>query len=268
MLFTKIIRIAIFIAARRSIGGRNRRLDDLQSFITLEEFMLAQQDEDQRQNTINRSLSPRVTPLISDHVHVQYRNLNDNDAMYNEQARLLGDASSRKDMSIYGRTTDEAANNNITYTHSRNANTHAHTPRQFSGDGFVTSRFENKGKDCANDKSYNKCVTVDAQKRLWNASGSTEKRQAHELTNTQQAKHGDSIHWRSVMTPDKQDSPSYNRYYEHDTYTQSSNYDSYKAHDYLANDYLSSREVDTIIEDFKTMPKRLVRNEGNFNEIW
>nr|XP_012216845.1 PREDICTED: uncharacterized protein LOC105668809 isoform X1 [Linepithema humile] len=249
-------------ATDRPIGSRSRRLDDLQGFITLEEFMLAQQDEDQRQNMINRSLSSRVTPLTSDHVHVQHRNLNDNDTIYNEQVRLLGDASSRKDMGIYGRTTDEASNNNAMYTHSRNANTHAHVPRQFSGDGLVTSRFESKGKDCVNDKSYNKCVTVGAQKKLWDASGSAEKRQAHELTNTQQAKHGDSIHWRNVTSLDKQDSPSYSRYYEHDACVQSSNYDSYKTHDYLTNDYLTSREVDTLIEEFKTMPKRLVRNEG------
>lgn len=222
--------------------------------------MLAQQDEDQRQNTINRSISPRVTPLIGDHVHVQHRNLNDNDVMYNEQARLLGDASSRKDTGIYGRTADEAPNNNTIFTYSRNANAHAHTPRQFSGDGFVTSRFESKGKD------WNKCATAGAQKRLWDASGSVEKRQVHELANTHQAKHDDSIHWRSVTSSDRQDSPSYSRYYEHDTCVQS-NYDSYKTHDYLANDYLGSREVDTLIEDFKTMPKRLVRNEGNFNEI-
>ena len=40
--------------------------------------MLAHQNEDRCGATSNRSASPRITPLTSDHVHVQHRNLEDN----------------------------------------------------------------------------------------------------------------------------------------------------------------------------------------------
>ncbi|XP_051174533.1 probable serine/threonine-protein kinase DDB_G0282963 [Leptopilina boulardi] len=48
---------------------RSRRNDELQGFITLEEFMLSRQDEDHQRGTP----SPRFTPLTSDHVHIQHR---------------------------------------------------------------------------------------------------------------------------------------------------------------------------------------------------
>lgn len=55
---------------------RSKRSDDLQGFITLEQFMLSQQ-EDQKQNTMQRSISPRITSVTNDHVHTHHRNISD-----------------------------------------------------------------------------------------------------------------------------------------------------------------------------------------------
>ncbi|XP_072755267.1 uncharacterized protein Cnk [Anoplolepis gracilipes] len=243
-------------ATDRSVDSRNRRPDDLQSFITLEEFMLSQQNEDQqRSSTINRSLSPRVTPLTGDHVHVEHRNLNNN-AAYGEQSRQLNDMFLNNDIGcIYGKTSDEISrSSSTTYAHSRNA--HEHTVRQFSGDCLVTARSENKG-DCVSDKSCSKYAL--GQKKIWDPSSSTQKRRMQELANVQQARHiGDSNHRRSPMNSpvNKHDSPSYSRDYEHNTHVQSSNHESYQTHDCLP-----PRSIGTLIEDFKTVPKRLIRND-------
>lgn len=238
-------------ATDRSVDSRNRRPDDLQSFITLEEFMLSQQNEDQqRSSTINRSLSPHATPLTGDHVHVEHRNLNNN-AAYGEQIRQLNDTFLNNDC-IYGKTNDEISKgSSAMYAHSRNMNAHEHTVRQFSGDSLVMARSESKG-DC--DKSCSSKYTV-GQKRIRDPAGSAQKRRMQELAN-QQARYGDSNHWRSSMSSpiNKHHSPSYSRDYEHNTH--SSNHKSYQTHDCFP-----SRNIETMIEDFKTVPKRLIRND-------
>lgn len=220
--------------------------------------MLSQQNEDQqRSSTINRSLSPRATPLAGDHVHVEHRNLNNN-AAYGEQMRQLSDTFLNNDC-IYGKTNDEISRNSAMYAHSRNTNAHEHTVRQFSGDCLVIARSESKG-DCVSDKSCNSKYTAVGQKRMWD---SAQKRRTQELANVQQARHSDSNHWRSPMSSpvNKHDSPSYSRDYEHNTHVQSSNHESYQTHDCLP-----SRNIDTLIEDFKTVPKRLIRNDGNLTD--
>ncbi|KAJ8673001.1 hypothetical protein QAD02_004262 [Eretmocerus hayati] len=56
----------------RSRSSRNnQRPEELQGFITLEEFMLARQEEECRNN------NTRFTPLNNDHVHIQHRNIAD-----------------------------------------------------------------------------------------------------------------------------------------------------------------------------------------------
>ncbi|XP_029662241.1 uncharacterized protein LOC115234954 [Formica exsecta] len=243
-------------ATDRSVDSRNRRPDDSQSF-NMEEFMLSQQNEDQqRSNTINRSLSPRATPLTGDHVHVDHRNLNNN-AAYGEQIRQLNETFLNNDIGfIYGKTNDEISRSSSTmYAHSRNA--HEHTMRQFSGDCLVTARSENKG-DCISDKSCSKYTAV-GQKRIWDPSGSAQKRRTQELANVQQARYaGDSNHWRSPMSSpvNKHNSPGYSRDYEHNTHIQSSNHENYQTHDCLP-----SRNIGALIEDLKTVPKRLIRND-------
>ncbi|XP_058790907.1 uncharacterized protein LOC131664065 isoform X2 [Phymastichus coffea] len=57
-------------------GNRHQRPDELQGFITLEEFMLSRQEEEcQRTANNNANNSTRFTPLHNDHVHFQHRNI-------------------------------------------------------------------------------------------------------------------------------------------------------------------------------------------------
>ncbi|XP_015591697.1 uncharacterized protein LOC107266083 isoform X2 [Cephus cinctus] len=86
----------------RSHSSRSRRPDDLQGFITLEEFMLSHQEEDRRQGLGSRSVSPYVTPLSSDHVHVQHRNFDDSVAVYGHDIHY--DDISPNNGVIYGQT--------------------------------------------------------------------------------------------------------------------------------------------------------------------
>ncbi|OXU26706.1 hypothetical protein TSAR_000117 [Trichomalopsis sarcophagae] len=62
----------------RSRSSRNQRPEELQGFITLEEFMLSRQEEE-CQRTANNSTNntARFTPLNNDHVHFQHRNIAD-----------------------------------------------------------------------------------------------------------------------------------------------------------------------------------------------
>jgi len=216
--------------------------------------MLSQQDEDQRQSTMNRSVSPRTTPLISDHVHVQHRNFNDN-AVYSEQNRQLNDIALNNDLgNIYGRTKDEILNNSVVYAHLRNTNAHVQATRQLSADNFIAIRSEG---NCINDKFCNKCTVV-GQKRMWDTSSTVQKRRMQELA-IQQTKHGDSIHWRSVTNPNKQDS-GHSRGYEHNMHAQYSNHESHKTHDY------PSRDIGTLIDNCKRI-KCHNRNNSNLNKI-
>ncbi|XP_011154406.1 uncharacterized protein LOC105192169 isoform X2 [Harpegnathos saltator] len=238
-------------ATDRSASGRGRRTDDLQGFVTLEAFMLSQQEDDHRQNNVNRSVSPRMTPLTNDHVHIQHRNFNDNAACSCEQVRQLSDASSNDDIgATYGRVNDES-NSNV-YGHSRHVN--MYLSRQFASG---TNRIDGKG-DCSNDRSCGMCKTTIAHgKKTWD-SGCVQKRRAQEqLTNSQQAKNGDATYWRNATNPSRQDFQSHSRGYEHNNHPQSSNHESYMTHDYLP-----SRDVGNLMEDFKAVPKRLVRNDG------
>lgn len=215
--------------------------------------MLLQQEEDYRQTSMNRSMSPRVTPLTNDHVHIQHRNFNDNAACNCEQARQLSDTSSSDDIGgIYGRINDE--NNSTVYGRSRHTNAHVHLSRQLGAD-TVASQPDSKG-DCVNDKSYGKSKTIAHGKRTWD-SDCAQKRRTQEQPSSQQAKNGD-IYWRNTMNPSKQDFQSHHgRGYEHNNHQQSSNYESYKTHDYVP-----SRDGGNLMEDFKTVPKRLIRNDG------
>ncbi|XP_014468751.1 PREDICTED: uncharacterized protein LOC106741360 isoform X2 [Dinoponera quadriceps] len=241
-------------ATDRSVGGRGRRADDLQGFLTLEAFMLSQQEEDQqRPSSANRSMSPRITPLTNDHVHIQHRNFNDN-ACSNEQVRQLSDASPSGDDigSVYGRINNEN-NGAAVYGHSRHANTHL--SRQPAGD-LVAGRSEGKS-DCASDRSScGKCKTSAHEKRTWDAQ--QRRAQQEQLANSQQSRNGDAMYWRNAMNPSRQDFQGYSRAYEqHNCYPQSSNHESYVTHDYLP-----SRDVGNLMEDLRPVPKRLIRNDG------
>lgn len=225
------------IVVYRSVS---RRPDNPQSYIAQEEFVVSQQDEEQRQSTMNES--PRAMPLLSDHVHIQYRNLNDNMA-YAEQIRQLSDISLNDIGNIYGKTNDEIPNNNIVYVQSKNTNTHAHMPRLAVKDNFIEARSESEA-NCINDKSCSKCIAI-GQKRMWDSSSYAQKRRAQELVNSQKARHDDSFHWRNAINPNKQNSQNQNADYELNKRIRSPSHESYKMHDYF-----SSRNIG-MIEDFK-----------------
>lgn len=220
----------------------SRRPDNSQGFITQEEFVIPQQDEEQRQTMINELMSPRVTPLLSDHVHIQHRNLNDNMA-YTEQIRQLNDISLNDIGNIYSKTNDEIPSNNITYVQSKNANAHVHIPRQSIRDNFIAARSESEA-NCMNDKSCSKCIAI-GQKRMWDSSSYAQKRRAQEFVNSQKARHDDSFHWRNAINPNKQNSSNQSADYELNKRIQFPNHENYKMHDYL-----SSRTIG-MIEDFK-----------------
>lgn len=217
------------IAVYRSVS---RRPDNPQGFITQEEFVTSQQDEEQRQSTMNESMSPRATSLLSDHVHVQHRNLNDNLA-HTEQIRQLSDISLNDIGNIYGKVNDEIPNNNIAYAQSKNTNAHVHTPRQSVKDNLIAARSESEA-NCINDKSCSKCIAI-GQKRMWDSSSYAQKRRAQELVNSQKARHDDSFHWRNAINPNKQNSQNQSADYELNRRIQSLNHESYRMHDYLSS---------------------------------
>lgn len=175
----------------------------------------------------NKSMSPRATPVLND--HIQRRNLNDN-TMYNEQIRQLSDTSLNDVGNIYDKTSNEIPNNNIIYVHSKNTNTHVHAPCQFIKDNFVAARSESEAA-YVNDKSYGKCMTI-GQKRIWDSSSYAQKRKVEELVNIQKPRY-DSFHWRNVINPNKQNSPR-SADYELNKRIQSPSQESYKVHDYLS----------------------------------
>ncbi|XP_077280877.1 connector enhancer of ksr isoform X2 [Temnothorax americanus] len=214
-------------AADRSVG--TRPLDNhLQG---QEEFLISQQDEEQRTSMTNESMSPRATPLLSDHVRVQHRTLNHN-AAYTEQRRQLSDISLNDIGNIYGKTNDETPNNNITYVQSKNTNAHVQTPRQSIKDTFIITRSESEAS-CASDKSCGKCMAI-GQKRMWDSSSYAQKRRPQELVNSQKTRHDDSFHWRNAISPSKQNSPNQSADYELDRCVQSPTRKSYKMREHLS----------------------------------
>lgn len=219
----------------------------------MEEFLLSQQNDDQRRSTINRSTpSPHVSPFTSDHVHVQNRNLNDN-TIYSEQIKQLGDTFSRSD--IYKSGDAEIPYNSI---HSRDAC--VHTSYQIVGsDSFVP--FESKENRSVSDK-FDKCVTIGTQsgdsskKRIRNSFNVVQTRRAQEFANTHQTtKHDDSIHSRCGINRN-QNSPSHSGRdvlgYKHNV---SFNHDVCPIPGYLP-------PRDFTLEDFKPVAKRFTRNDG------
>ncbi|KOC69828.1 Connector enhancer of kinase suppressor of ras 3 [Habropoda laboriosa] len=172
----------------RCLNNRNRRPEDLQGFITLEEFMLSQQ-EDQRQITRNRPVSPRMTPLTSDHVHIQHRNFYDNDTI-NEQSRTIVDVGYNNDVHARSRNSDEVVNNTASYSYSRNMD-NFHAARQFSGD-FDSERTEHKGessKYLVHKKSNELCYVS--------------KKKSVDGLNSQQVKPCNSPHCKNVANEPK-----------------------------------------------------------------
>jgi len=149
--------------------------------------------------------------MLSDHTYIQHRNLDDNTTYKHEQIRQLSDTSLNEIGNVYGKTSDEKPNNNITCVHSKN-----------------TARSESEA-NCVNDKSYGKCMTIE-QKRMWDSSSHAQRRRAQELTNIQKPRHDDLFYWRDMINANKQNSP--NQSVELNKF-KSPNHENYKMHDYL-----------------------------------
>ncbi|XP_050474912.1 uncharacterized protein LOC126865973 isoform X2 [Bombus huntii] len=246
----------------RCLSNRNRRAEDLQGFITLEEFMLLQQ-EDQRQMTKTRPVSPRMTPLTSDHVHVQHRNFHDNETV-NEQSRFVSDGTFNNDVYIRNKNSDEVVNNAASaYGYSRNMDT-IHAVRQYSED-FDSERNEYRGESSKHSvhKKSNEFYYAN-KKKLSDGS------------NIQQLKPCNSFHCKTI-TNDQKPSLCHNKSdivdgsgrqvslnceYNTNIYTNqaqsSSNHDISRSYDY----YLP-KNVNNLSEDMKLTPRRLTRNDGS-----
>ncbi|XP_053997154.1 uncharacterized protein LOC128886368 [Hylaeus anthracinus] len=233
---------------RRTTDSRNRRPDELQNFITLEEFMLLQQ-EDRGQITRNRSVSPRMTPLTSDHVHVQHRNFHDNGTV-NEQSKITTDITANNDI-VHGRNKNngEVANNIASYGYSRNME-NVHATRQLSGD-FDFERNENKGESskCSIRKRSNEFYCVHKKNLL-------------DGLNSAQAKPCDSAHFKNVTHEQKQVTSLY-----HSKSNTAEKFDKqtnmvceHNACMYQAQ-HLNNHDISRSYDYYK-LPKRLIRTDG------
>ncbi|XP_015436099.1 PREDICTED: LOW QUALITY PROTEIN: uncharacterized protein LOC107191550 [Dufourea novaeangliae] len=245
----------------RCVTSRNRRPDELQGFITLEEFMLSQQD-DRGQVTRNRSVSPHITPLTSDHVHVQHRNFHDSGTV-NEQSKTTTEAViSNNVVHARSKNNGEVVNATTSYGYARNTDSlHA---RQLSGD-FDSERSENRGES----SKYS------TQKKSSEPSY-MHKRNAAEGSSSQQVKPCDSTHLRNVTSDSKQ---STSFYHSKSEMGEQLDRQASTVCDYSSNacaypqplnhhetsrsyDYYSVKNVSNFAEDMKSVPKRLVRNDG------
>lgn len=244
----------------RCSNSRNRRPDDLQGFITLEEFMLSQR-EDRRQITRNRSVSPRMTPLTSDHVHVQHRNFHDNGTA-NTEAAANNDVPYTR-----SKTNDEVANNTTSsYGYLRNIDS-SHAARQLSGD-FDPERNENKGESSK--------FSVHKKSSEFNCA---HKKKTQDGLSSRQVKSYDSTHSRNVTNDQKRSTSLYHntsdideRFDRHASTVgeYNTNACAYQAQPSNSNetsrvyDYYSSKKTNSFTDDIKSLPKRLARNDGKF----
>ncbi|XP_071643471.1 uncharacterized protein Cnk isoform X3 [Temnothorax longispinosus] len=235
----------------------------VQGFVTQEEFLISQQDEEQRSSMINDAMSPRATPLLSDHVHVQHRTLNDN-AAYTEQRRQTSDISLNHTATHYGKTNDEIPNNIInTYVRAKNTNAHVQTPRRSIKDTFIITRSESEAS-CASDKSCSKCMAR-GQKRMWDSSSYAQKRRPRELVNSQKTRHDDSFPWRNASSPSKQTSPNQSADYELDRRVQSPTRESYKMRQHLSRNIGSSGSSNDLASHASSETQQCVKKDASIS---
>lgn len=228
--------------------------------------MLLQQ-EDQRQMTKTRPVSPRMTPLTSDHVHVQHRNFHDNETV-NEQSRFVSDGTFNADVYIRNKNSDEVVNAASAYGYSRNMDT-IHAVRQYSED-FDSERNEYRGE-----------LSKHSVHKKSNEFYYANKKKLSDGSNIQQLKPCNSFHCKTI-TNDQKPSLCHNKSdivdgsgrqmslnceYNTNIYTNqaqsSSNHDISRSYDY----YLP-KNVNNLSEDMKLAPRRLTRNDGNFHYLY
>ncbi|OAD58012.1 Connector enhancer of kinase suppressor of ras 3, partial [Eufriesea mexicana] len=243
----------------RCLNNRNRRPEDLQGFITLEEFMLLQQ-EDQRQMTRTRPVSPRMTPLTSDHVHIQHKNFYDNETI-SEQSRLIDGGFN--DIYTRNKNNDEMVNNTVLCGYSRNSD-NIHTMRQFSGD-FDLEKNEYKGEPSKYTipKKSNEFCYINKKKSL-------------DGLNCQQMKPSNSFQCKTVTNEQKQLTPlchsktdsgdrsgrQVNLTCEYNTNVYTNQVQSSSNHNISRSyDYCLPKNINNLSED-KSITRPLTRNDG------
>nr|XP_031838003.1 uncharacterized protein LOC116429322 [Nomia melanderi] len=229
----------------RCITRGSRRPEELQGFITLEEFMLSQQD-DRRPIIRNRPASPHITPLTSDHVHVQHRNFHDNGTV-TDQSKTVTDTAVSNDITHARSKANGEVTNNTAYGYARNVDT-LHT-RQLSGD-FDSERCDNRGESSkhplqkkSNEPNYMNYLMNPHLKNITNDS--------KQIASFYQTK-------SDIVEPfDRQDNVAC-EYNNTCMYSQFSNHTETSR----SYDYYSAKNVSSFVDDTKSASKRLARNDG------
>lgn len=227
------------------------------------------QQEDQRQMTKSRSISPRITPLISDHVHVQHRNFHDNETV-GEQSRHVADGISNNDVYAQNKNSDEVVNNTASaYGYTIRNMDNIHAMRQYSAD-FDSERNEYRGESSKHivHKTANELCYIN-KKKLSDGSNLQHFKSSNSFyckTATNEQKHS-SYHNKPNIVDKPAKQMNLNCECTTNIYTNqaqsSSNHDISRSYDY----YLP-KNVNNSSEDIKPISRPLTRNDGNFYCIY
>ncbi|KAF7383643.1 hypothetical protein HZH66_012993 [Vespula vulgaris] len=250
----------------RCTNYRSKKPDELQGFITLEQFMLSQQEEDQRQNTVQRSISPRVTAMTNDHVYTHHRHVSD--------VCLPNEESCAADAYVgEGIVYNQYKNNgeiSSSYRHSKTSDEYYKTRQQNTSLNVISN---DKKTDCVHEKSC-KCKNAAQHKRQLDLS-TNHKRRTQENLSHQSFRQNDSLSRRHEFsqtpvpachsTPDtRNESRHGNVNYDRSAHvpTRDIQFINHKENK-KSNDYSIPQEIGTLIDDLRLVSKRLHKNEEN-----
>ncbi|KAK2578688.1 hypothetical protein KPH14_011657 [Odynerus spinipes] len=245
----------------RCTNCRSRRPDDLQGFITLEQFMLSQQEEDQRQNAMRRSVSPRVTSATNDHLHTHHRNISD--------VGISTEESHAVDTYYGGGTAfNQYRNNGEVYSSSRYSKTSDEYYKARQQNVTTLNAIANEKKtECTHEKSC-KCKNSMHKRQL--DLSNNHKRRTQENPNLQSFRKSDlrrhefaqAVTLCHTSLDTRNDSRHVNLSHDHNGHsfsrdTQFTNHEETKK----SNDYLIPQEIGSLIDDLQLVSKRLHKNE-------
>ncbi|XP_066584052.1 uncharacterized protein [Prorops nasuta] len=232
----------------RCLNSRGRRPEDLHGFITLEEFMLSQQDDEQRRLAYNLSTSSHMTPLTNDHVHIQHKNFNET-AVLNEQLNssiIYGPIKNIEEM--------PSSSNNVYYGHSKVSETlHSSNASNFE---LYGTRIEARD-EAGSEKSLTRCGNF-IKKKSWE-SNYNQKRRSSENSNVPTSKQNNKKHMLSINTT-KLETPDYNNespYEHHGHNVHSLN----NTHNFKPADYSQANDR-YLFNDLEPLQRRLIRHDG------
>ncbi|KAI4478996.1 hypothetical protein M0804_011458 [Polistes exclamans] len=247
---------------------RSKKPDELQGFITLEQFMLSQQEEDQRQNTMQRSISPRVTPIANDHIYAHNRHVND--VCLTSEESYAADGCANEGI-VYNQYKNNSEISSSLYRNSKTPDEYYKTRQQNLSSNVISSN--DKKTDCLHDKSC-KCKNVMQHKRQLDLSNNYKRRTQDNLSH-QSFRQNDSLPRRHEFpqptvpvchsTPDtRSDSRHRNISYDRNAHlpTRDIQFINHKENK-RSNDYAIPQEIGTLIDDLRLVSKRLHKNEEN-----